>query len=748
MLRPTPLFATLAGLLITSSLYAQVSFGGQPYGPKASKLGLPDAPLVEMPAVDVEAFLTEDAAREAQNTPGPFRFGAPLAVDLSLENSGVWHQLANGDRSWRLEVACPGALNVTLIFSEYVIPNGGQVYVYNRMGDAVGGFTAESNPGHTELGVFPMRGDRLTVEYIEPVAVTGQGRLRIGQVTHGYRDILGDQTKGLNDSGPCNINVICPEGDDWRDQIRSVAIIVVGGSGACTGTLMNNCSEDGTPYFLTANHCLSGSVSSWSFRFNWDSPTCSPTINGPTNQTVSGATLLTNSAGSDMALLELSSAPPAAYNVFYSGWDHSGDQPTSQTGIHHPSGDIKKICHDEDDATQVAWGNPSAQSWNIPSWDAGTTEPGSSGSGLWDQNGRLIGQLYGGAASCSFNFDDNYGRFDVSWPLVQQYLGVSCGDSIDGWDPNGTSQVPFDAGITTISQIDDNVCNESSITPQVTIKNHGANAFNTVTVNYELNGGAPSAATFTGPVSPGQTANFTLPSIALPNGVNTLLVYTSDPNGQPDGNPVNDDRQTSFNVSNPGALVTLQVKLDDYGSETSWELTAQGSSTVIDQGGPYPDNQDGTIISTVFCLSNGCYTVTLDDAFGDGICCGQYGNGDYWVLGSEGDTLANGTGDFGLTTNVNFCLENVGVNEAALENGLTIWPNPSNGLVELQLDQPTNSALQLDVVDALGRLVAQRTLAAGISRSSIDLGTLTEGSYTLQFTSGSLRSVRRLVIHR
>ncbi len=282
----------------------------------------------------------------------------------------------------------------------------------------------------------------------------------------------------------------------------------------------------------------------------------------------------------------------------------------------------------------------------------------------------------------------------------------------------------------------------------MTIKNHGANAFSTVTVNYELNGGAPSAATFNGPVSPGQTANFTLPSIAVPNGVNTLLVYTSDPNGQPDGNTANDDRQTSFNVSNPGALVTLQVKLDDFGSETSWELTAQGSSTVIDQGGPYQDNQDGTIKSTLFCLSNGCYTVTLDDAFGDGICCGQYGNGDYWVLSSEGDTLANGTGDFNFSTNVTFCLENVGVNEGALEDGLTIWPNPSNGLFELQLDRPMSSSLQLDVVDALGRLTAQRTLSAGVSRSSIDLGALAEGSYTLQFTSGSLRSVRRLVIRR
>jgi lysyl endopeptidase len=746
--RPLLLSAFLFSLLATGTLSAQVSFGGRPYGPKATKLGLPDAPTTTMPEVDVEAFMAEDAASDAQNIPAPYRFGAPLPVNLSLTNSGVWHTLGNGDRVWRLEVACPGALNVTLIFSDYVIPDGGRVFVYNRVGEVAGGFTAQSNPGHTELGVFPMRGDRLIVEYVEPAAAAGQGSLRIGQVTHGYRDILGDATKGLNDSGPCNINVVCPEGDDWRDQIRSVAMIVVGGSGACTGQLLNNCSSDGTPYFLTANHCLGGSVASWSFRFNWDSPTCTTTTNGPTNQTVSGATLLASSAGSDVALLELSSAPPSSYNVYYSGWDRSGDQPTAQTSIHHPSGDIKKISHEEDDADQQTWGGPPAQCWHIPSWDSGTTEPGSSGSGLWDQNGRLIGQLYGGSASCGFNFDDYYGRFNVSWPTLEQYLGVSCGTTLDGYDPNGTAQQAYDAGVTSISAIPSNVCNSSEIVPQITIKNYGTNAFSTVTVNYELNGGAPVSVPFNALVASGQTANFTLPTINVANGVNTLLVYTTDPDGQADGNTANDDRQKSFNVSNPGEVVTIQIKLDDYGSETTWELTPQGGGTVIAQGGPYSDNQDGVVISSEVCLSNGCYVVTLDDAYGDGICCGTYGNGDFWVLNSLGDTLVNGNGDFNTTTSVTFCLENVGVDDVDPTEGLSIWPNPGTGLFEVQFLRPSSGSVRLDVHDALGRLVARRSVNGSTVRTTLDLGTLAEGSYTLEAISGNDRSVRRLVISR
>ncbi len=138
MLRPSPLFASLAGLLIVGSLQAQVSFGGQPYGPKAAKLGLPDAPLVEMPAVDVDAFMAEDAARGSQHIPGPFRFGCTPAhgrpFPWTTAACGTNWPTATVCGVWR--VACPGALNVTLIFSEYVIPNGGRVHLYNRMGDA------------------------------------------------------------------------------------------------------------------------------------------------------------------------------------------------------------------------------------------------------------------------------------------------------------------------------------------------------------------------------------------------------------------------------------------------------------------------------------------------------------------------------------------------------------------------------------------------------------------------------------
>ncbi|MCB9168358.1 MAG: trypsin-like peptidase domain-containing protein [Flavobacteriales bacterium] len=420
----------VVALMLAVPAAGQIEFGGTPVGRTAQRALLPGPPVVEFPEVDAAALMAEDAQRIADGIKGPYRFGYNHMTDLDMDRDGAWTTLPGGDRVWRIALHCPGAYSINFEFHDYVVPQGARVFVYNEQGDRLGGFTAESAAGHHQLGVTQIAGDRITIEYDEPAAVSGQGHLQIGQVTHAYRDILG-QLKGLFDSGSCNNNVICPEGDPWREQIRSVAMITIQGQGICTGQLLNNCAQDDTPYFLTANHCVQGAgpVNNWVFRFKWESPTCTPTQNAPTNKTVSGSTLLVNSGGSDVALLELNSNVPASYEPFFSGWDKSGSTPTSTTCIHHPSGDIKKISFDNNAPTQGTFSG--AACWHILAWDDGTTEPGSSGSGLWDQDHRLIGQLYGGQASCSFNQNDYFGRFSSSWSLLQPYLG-SCGDYLDG----------------------------------------------------------------------------------------------------------------------------------------------------------------------------------------------------------------------------------------------------------------------------------------------------------------------------
>ncbi len=729
----------VAAVGIASHGIAQLSFGGQPMALKAAKINLPKAPVVDFPAVDPAPLMAQDAERAAQGIKGPFRFGVNHVADLDMENSGVWSTLADGTRLWRLQLHCPGAYSINFVLDQFMLPEGARLFVQNEAGQWLGAFTRESAPGRSVLGVGQLAGDRVTLSYEEPAGATAPGHLHIAQVTHAYRDILG-LTKGLHDSGSCNNNTICPEGDPWQNEISSVAMITVGGSGLCTGTLLNNCASDGTPYFLTANHCTQGeNPATWSFRFNWESPTCTPTSNGPTNQTLSGASLLAHSTGSDVALLQLDNTPPANYAVYYSGWDATGDAPANQTVIHHPSGDIKKISFDNDPAVPGTMGG--AQCWHILAWDDGTTEPGSSGSGLWNQDHHLIGQLYGGQASCSNNVNDFFGRFDVSFPLLSQWLG-GCGEVVDGFDPN-MGQFSLDAAVISVSGIDPHYCNADLISPVITIKNFGSTTLTSLAYAYAVDGGASVPGSWTGSLATGATAQISLGDIPVGNGDHSFTVACSGPNGGSDEHPANDAKSAAFSVFNPGFPVHINITLDNYGSETTWTL-ADSTGAELYSGGPYEDFAPGLVVEQV-CLGEGCFVLTLFDAYGDGICC-SYGQGDFQVVDGQGTVLADGNGQFSDSASVAFCLLSSSIGKAAGAQGMTAFPNPSNGLMNVVISGWTANEVQ--VRDLAGRLVFRDNSPAPWQRHVLDLGGLAAGSYLLVAEGEGRRAVQPIVLHR
>ena len=729
--------AFAAALITGITVHSQIAFGGRAFGLMERGPELP-APMVHrLPAVDAAAMIAEDEARIAQGIKGPYRFGFNHHVNIMMD-AGTWTDLPNGDRIWRLALECPEAFSIGLVFSEFVVPHGGLVFLYNNAGEQRGAYMAGSGGG-TVLATDHLSGERITIEYFEPAAVLGEGSLAIGRVTHAYRDVLKLQ-RDLGDSGACNINVICPQGDEWRDQIRAVALIDAGG-GYCTGTLLNNCANDTTPYFLTADHCLGTDVSTWVFRFNWDSPVCDPTENGPMNMTVSGASLLVNSGGTDVALLELSSRPPDDYNVFYSGWDKSATPADSVTGIHHPAGDIKKISRSFNPV--VAGQMPSAETWNVLVWDEGTTEPGSSGSGLWNQDGRLVGQLFGGQAACGNSIDDHYGRFDISWPLLEPYLG-SCGDTLDGLLSDQIPDIFVDAACTSITNVPELICGDTTITPHVTLKNNGDEVITTMIVNYGLEGGIPLLETWNGSLMPGQTVNFQLPELVVPPGEHTLVIATNSPNGEQDQMEENDAWTHEFTVNYPVEDVVLELVLDDYGTDITWELTSE-DTTLLYEGGPYANGLNGDTLIIPLCLSNGCYTFNIYDEFGDGICCGPDQDGSYSIHNGDGHIFAINDGNYGDGNTDVFCLIGVSIEEMDLSDRIEVFPNPANGTLNLRSEAAID---RFSLLDGLGRQIITRELSGADRLVQIELAGVAEGVYLLEVSAEGQRAVKRVVVQR
>jgi len=521
-------FSVIAFLFVSLISFAQITNEGNPLSWDLN-LTTEGISIKSLPEFDMNKVKAEDLIND-EKPDSPWRFGYNHSVDFGLQD-GTWTELDNGDRVWRLLVSSPGALSLNFIFDDFYIPEGGKLYLYSDdREDLLGAYTSTQNQESGILGTWLVYGDKVWLEYYEPANVINQGRLHIAKAIHGYRNAASkNNLKGLNDSGDCNLDVNCSIGDDWEDlknhNKKSVALIIMGG-GVCTGALINNTENDGTPYFLTANHCYGGDEATWAFRFGWISPTnvCATTANsqnGPTNMTISGSTLKSRSSSSDFALVQINSSIPSSWDRVFAGWDRTDNTPEFQVGIHHPSGDVMKVCRDNNPALSTFYNGASV--WEINDatggWEIGVTEGGSSGSPLFDQNGKIIGQLYAGTAACSGTVDNNgwdvYGRLGVSWTGN----GSSTNRLSDWLDPSGSNptyiesypafeNLAIDGGITSIDSPETgNLSDNENII--ITLRNFGQNDISNFDISFQINGGNIVTESYSGTISSTQSVQYT-----------------------------------------------------------------------------------------------------------------------------------------------------------------------------------------------------------------------------------------------
>ena len=397
------------------------------------------SPVILLPEINLENIALQDSINDLDKTL-PRRYGIVRDVTLDVKQQGTVTTLPNGDKVWLLGIKSPNALNLSVNFNNFNLPQGGRLYLYNgSQTDVSRTYTSNQNTPNKVLGSWFIEGDEIWVEYYQPSYSTQTAEIKISGVIHGYR--MGEvtryvqQSRGLNDSGDCNYDVNCPIGNDFEEYKntlkKAVALLNLGNGYLCSSVLVNTTSDEKKPYLLTANHCLENSNPAyWSVRFNWMSPNpvCGEALNSDdiaANFTMSGAQLRANNSLSDFVLVELYNPIPESWDVAFAGWDRTDELPLFEVGIHHPNGDIMKVCRDDtgaipDEANgKQVWLIKGVSVGNGDGWELGTTESGSSGSPLFNQNGRLIGQLYAGQAFCNGtqNNDDYdiYGRFAVSW---------------------------------------------------------------------------------------------------------------------------------------------------------------------------------------------------------------------------------------------------------------------------------------------------------------------------------------------
>ncbi len=360
---------------------------------------------------DLVTLKTEDAQRELEGKPS--RFAIAMPVDITVANSGTWEQLENGNQLWRQQILAPGAYTLNFGFTKYKMPPDSTLYIYDEAGTLIRGpFTEKHNKDHSQLWTPVVPGASAIIELMIPENQIPNLEIQLTSVNYGYKSV-GEDCGGQ--AAYCNVDVICDQADNWRDEIRSVGLLQINGELLCSGYLVNNLQGLDIPYFLSASHCFENIwdyVDTVVVYWNYERTICDgedvalPEDYTMGSQVVSAVPDYTHC---DFVLLELDETPDPSYGVYYAGIDAESTNPVGEVvAIHHPMCDEKSISFaPECSAVNIYW--------HVDYWDAGITEGGSSGSPLFDSEHRVVGHCIQGWSSCDDPTNDDFGKMSRYW---------------------------------------------------------------------------------------------------------------------------------------------------------------------------------------------------------------------------------------------------------------------------------------------------------------------------------------------
>ncbi|HNW89208.1 MAG TPA: T9SS type A sorting domain-containing protein [Bacteroidales bacterium] len=473
---------------------AQDNIGGTP--PSFIYSNLPtNIDFVQVPSPDLNKLAAEDYDRNQKSE--PYRIGVTLPVDFSLDNSGTWTDLPGEEAAiWRLTVRSEGAKAIGFGYSSFYMPDGAKLFLYNKDKSKItGAYTALNNSDNYFFSNDKIKGDEITLELFVPNDKRDAALLHITDLDYFYRP---GENNTIKDADTCEININCPEGSNWQNEKKGVCLIDIKTGGDwynCTGSLVNNTSQNCTPYVLLADHCIySGSAyptasecNAWRFYFHYEATLCNGTSPSGTFLRT-GCTLKAHDTygstnnGSDFCLVQINAPIPNTLGVYYNGWDHGGNGSTSGVSIHHPQADIMKISTFTTSLASINYGATGSHwrvVWAQTETHHGVTEQGSSGSPLFNSTKKIIGTLTGGGSFCDTPTQpDFYGKFFYHWDKN----GTTSAKQLKPWlDPENTgvaslagkaaSTCPSDIGISELNTNEEKInINPSPAQNEIVIK--------------------------------------------------------------------------------------------------------------------------------------------------------------------------------------------------------------------------------------------------------------------------------------
>lgn len=740
---PLMLIIIMMSMVSFAQIRSSLSFNNTKVVKEKGLFNAPDADKTLNVQIDRDKELKEVKKEEELGLGLPYRFGKGVEVNNTLENSGTWFK-TEGGRVWKLRIKSPSAYSLNLIFNKLFISGSTELYIYNEDRTMLYGPVTSSSITSSRFYTDLIKGDGLILELFEPFEETGKTILHLTGVVHGFRNTFEPTVFGS--SSGCQDDVSC---NAWAAQADGVAMIILAnGTRLCSGSLLNNACQDFTPNILTAFHCLdigndinnidactdnevgngtltaqeTANAENWFFRFQYRRATCN-TGTEPNNYITfqQGATVRAGWANTDFALVQMDHNPAQVANtgIRYLGWSRANIAPTSGAILGHPQGDVMKISTYNTNAASnnnpITWTlctNPVRQAFSnadthwTTTLNDGALERGSSGGPFFDQNGRVVGQLHGGAVGCAPTISHS-GRFDVSWNG-----GGNAATQLSTWLTNDPNVMSVDAiAIPHVAPQSGNgypiVCNTY--------------------VGYNLIN-APSTATH----NVGWTATPNL-TIVSQGSSSVLLRYSGSQNGIATINANISSTNTAF------CSVVRTFSLNVYaGPFKASDITISGQNAVC---------------------NGGYYTYTANVPFGHQSWYSYswaYPSG--WSVYSQSQnqiTLYTGNGNFGGQLRVavtNGC----GTSDykamtvyamdcgLAVNNNIALFPNPSTD--ELTVETDGKGQYEISIMDRMGKVLISTIIESEKGKASIDVSKFQKGMYYVKVQGENFNEIKRIAI--
>lgn len=290
--------------------------------------------------------------------------------------------------------------------------------------------------------------------------------------------------------------------------------------------------------------------------------------------------------------------------------------------------------------------------------------------------------------------------------------------------------------------------NPTSPAKSVLLYNRGTSNLTAATLSYNMNGGTNYTQNWTGNLAPNKYALVTLTN-STSNGLLTVTITSA--NGTTDQRTSNNTATKTFGTSASLAYAnstsfTFNLTGDAYGSEITWTLKNQAGTTLY-SGGPYTDQTTGgtypLVTNQVWNLpANGCYYLTVNDAYGDGLFDGV-GQGFYTVTAGSttvvnvNDFVASGNPQNTLISRVSYFTNNATLSTDTfnLLEDVSLYPNPSNSFFTISVPNEIERIGEIEIFNNLGQRIDVKSIQSE-SDLNVNVSNYSNGVYFLNINIG------------